>query len=47
MLSSRSRKVWKVGVRVGNFGKVGVGDGVGYFTSDSETLVGSIGKTSI
>jgi len=33
----RSRKFWKGGVGVGNFGKVGVG--VGYFTSDSATLV--------
>jgi len=35
----RSRKFWKGGVGVGNFGKVGVGVGFGYFTSDSATLV--------
>ena len=27
------------GVGVGNSGKVGVGDGVGYFTSDPATLI--------
>ena len=47
-VGSRSRKFWKAGVGVGswkfwkggvgNFGKVGVGVGVGYFTSDSATL---------
>jgi len=36
ILESRSRKFWKVGAGVGNFGKVGVG--VGYFNSDSATL---------
>jgi len=35
-----SRKFWEVGV--GNFGKVGVGVGVGYCTSDSATLVRTI-----
>ena len=33
----RSRKFWKVGIE--NFGKVGVGVGIGYFISDSATLV--------
>jgi len=34
----KGRKFWKAGVGVGNFGKVGVGVRVGYFTSNSATL---------
>jgi len=35
----RSGKFWKGGVEVENLGMIGVGVGVGYFASDSATLV--------